>query len=534
MTQPKQFLEGIAALLSFIANKIHSQEATTDGQARNSLFLLNQISEIGKTINRLDGILNRYNRYVEHLEDLELLFRIVSNNSAIKLNSSATSGLQVMGLLEARNLDFDTIYMVGVNEGVLPSGKSQSSFIPNQIRKETGLPDYKEKQAVYAYHFYRQLQGAKHIYLIFNASSNESGGEQSRFLLQLKYELRKHNKAINFSEEIFINKTSKAPSPSGLSAEKSDMVMEKLRQKLIVSDKEQLSHALAPTSLSMYLKCPFMFFMRYVMGVKDDSVDEEVQSNVIGTLVHETLKKLYEPYRGVTIDKALLKDINNAKEQALEAVVKERLSQGLPDIGFNYLNKKNIDKLFESYFRFEEKEIDGHTLSMVAVEEFYHTTLDINGIPCVIGGTFDRIDHYDGNIRIIDYKTSRVKQDELIVKENINGPEDIPEKALQLLIYKYLYLCNQPPQTDPNSVTASIFGLKYQQMTFKLVVNNAALNEHFMETMEGYLRSILEEMMDTNIDFVQKADKSRKKCDYCDIKTICENTAAGSAPEDDH
>lgn len=530
MSKPQQFLEGLTSLLSFIANKIHRDETTSSG-----LFLLNQISEIGKIINRLDGILHRYNHYVDKLSDLELLFHIVSNNAAIKLNSSATSGLQVMGLLEARNLDFDTVYMVGVNEGVLPSGKSQSSFIPYQIRKETGLPDYKEKQAVYAYHFYRQLQGAKRIYLLFNAFGAQSGGEQSRFLLQLKHELSKRNPAIALSEELFINNTAKETSPQILTATKTDAVMEKLLRKLQVTDKpELLRSALAPTSLSAYLQCPFKFFMKNLMGVKDDRVDEEVQSNVIGSIVHETIQSLYEPYRGTILTKELLGNtIKPSLENTLEAIVKRELAQGLPNVGFNYLNRLNIKKLFNCYFSFEEKETEGHTLSLESMEELFHTTLDVNGTPYVIAGTIDRIDRYDGNIRIIDYKTSRVNPKDLNVAEGINGLESLSDKAIQLLIYKYLYLRNHP-ETDPSSVTPIIFGLKYQQVAFKLDVSNPSLNENFMETMEGYLRSILAEMTDRSIPFVQKADAKRNNCQYCDIKTICANTSAGSSPADDH
>lgn len=530
MTQPQRFLEGLTSLLSFIANKIHRNEMETEG-----LFLLNQISEIGKTINRLDGILHRYQCYVEHLDDLNLLFHIVSNNTAIKLNSSATSGLQVMGLLEARNLDFDTVYMVGVNEGVLPSGKSQNSFIPYQIRKETGLPDYREKQAVYAYHFYRQLQGAKHIHLLFNASSNEAGGEQSRFLLQLKYELCKRNPQISFSEEIFTNKTAKDPSPTSLSASKTDEVMEKIMRKLQVPETpEQLRYAMAPTSISTYLKCPFRFYMSYLMNVKDDSMDEEVQSNVIGTIVHETLKKLYQPYRNQVISKTMLtQNISPMREQTLDVVVHEKMVQGLSDIGFNYLNQLNIKKLLDRYFSFEQQQTEGHTLTMVNMEELYHASLDVNGLPCVIAGTIDRIDRYDGNIRIIDYKTGSVKQGDLIVKDGNKGPEDIPEKAMQLLIYKYLYLRTHP-DTAPENVTPFIFGLKYQQVAFKLVVEDKALNENFLETMEGYLRGILQEMMDKNTPFKQKTDKQRKQCKYCDLRTICLNTSVGSSLEDDH
>lgn len=530
MTQPQQFLEGLTSLLSFIANKIHRNEKETEG-----LFLLNQISEIGKTINRLDGILHRYQRYVEHLDDLNLLFNIVSNNSAIKLNSSATSGLQVMGLLEARNLDFDTVYMIGVNEGVLPSGKSQSSFIPYQIRKETGLPDYREKQAVYAYHFYRQLQGAKHIHLLYNASSAEAGGEQSRFLLQLKYELCQRNPNISLSEEIFTNKTTKEPSPNALSAQKTDDVMVKLRRKLQVPETpEQLRYAMAPTSISTYLKCPFRFYLSYLMGVKDDSMDEEVQSNVIGTIVHETLKRLYHPYRNQVISKSMLEhDIIPIKDKSLDVVVHETMVQGLSDVGFNYLNKLNIDKLFDCYFNYELQATDGHTLTMVDMEKLYHASLEVNGHPYVIAGTIDRIDRYDGNIRIIDYKTGKVKQDDLIVKDGIHGPEDIPEKAMQLLIYKYLYLRTHP-DTDPNNVTAFIFGLRYQKIAYELVVEKEDLKTDFLGTMEGYLRSIFQEMTDKSIPFVQKTDKQRKQCNICDLRIICLNTSVGSSLEDDH
>ena len=527
MRVPKQFLVGLADLLSFLAQKIQKKEK--DGGA---LFLLNQISEVGKAVNRLNDILTHYQSYVDDLSDLEQLFRLVSYNSTIKLNSSATSGLQVMGLLEARNLDFDTIYMVGVNEGILPTGKTQNSFIPYQIRKENGLPDYQEKQAIYAYHFYRQLQGAKRVFLLYNASSAESGGEPSRFLLQLKHELRIRNPKIRYAEEVFLNKTVKAPSPLGLSAHKTDAVMAKLMRKLQPGDADSLKRALAPTSLSSYIQCPFRFFMRYIMEVKDNSLDEEVQSNVIGTIVHKTLEKLYRNHRSTVISKDMLTQvIRPSLNSTLQSVIDQELSQGLSNVGFNYLNKLNIDKLLERFFLFEEQETNEHDLSVIDLEKFLSATLVVNGIPCTIAGTLDRIDSYNGTIRIIDYKTNHVSPEELKVKDKIEQIEDIPEKAMQLLIYKYLYLSSHP-ETNPDRVIPSIFGLKYQQVKFDLEVKNQALNEHFMDTMEGYLRELLSEMTDPSIPFLQNADPKRNKCRFCDFSVICVNTAAGSVPED--
>ena len=146
--------------------------------------------------------MERYPGYVLTLDELEVLYRLVSSGTSIKLSGGSTNGLQLMGLLEARNLDFKTFYMVGVNEGILPAGKSYNSFIPYSIRKECGLPDDREKQAVYAYHFYRQLQGAEKAYFLYNTNSGDTGGEPSRFLMQLKYELAARNPMIHIHEEV--------------------------------------------------------------------------------------------------------------------------------------------------------------------------------------------------------------------------------------------------------------------------------------------------------------------------------------------
>ena len=130
-----QWIDSIRSLLVFFANKIQRNEQENDMH-----FLLNQISEAGKVVNRLKDIMERYPSYVATLDELEVLYRLVSSNTSIKLNGSTTTGMQLMGLLEARNLDFKTFYMVGVNEDVLPTGKSYNSFIPYNIRRECGLP----------------------------------------------------------------------------------------------------------------------------------------------------------------------------------------------------------------------------------------------------------------------------------------------------------------------------------------------------------------------------------------------------------
>ena len=508
---PKSVLSVLGRLLAFIANKIQRSD-----HADNMLFLLNQISETGKVINRLNGIMKRYPDYVKTLDELEVLYRLVSLNTTIKLNSTAKEGIQIMGLLEARNLDFDTYYMVGVNEGVLPTGKADGSFIPYPIRKECHLPDYQEKQAVYAYHFYRQLQGAKKAYFIYNSNVLDTNGEPSRFLLQLKYELAKQNPGIIIHEAVFPNKTEKQHYPELLVANKTDEVMASLMKKMETDDAQQ---ALAPTSISVYIKCPLRFFMYYIMKIKDERLEEKTQSNVVGSLVHNALQQFYE----------------NRLNQRIESTVYDEpiiISQELSDVGFNYLDKISIQKMLDNYTSYEKEDVAKHELKILQVEHTLSTKLQVNGIQCTIAGKADRIDSHDGKIRIIDYKTGLLKETEVKVPAKINNVRDIPEKAMQLMIYKYLYL-KEHPELQSKDVTAALFGLKNQNLCFDLNVELQELNDDFMGYMEALLADTLAAMMDRSEPFTQPRDTKVKPCHFCPAKVICAHTATGSKLADD-
>ena len=519
------WIDSLRDLLVFVANKIQRSEKDNDMG-----FLLNQVSEAGKVVNRLKDIMERYPKYVASLDELEILYRLVSSGISIKLSGSTTTGLQLMGLLEARNLDFNTFYMVGVNEGILPAGKSYNSFIPYNIRKEFHLPDDHEKQAVYAYHFYRQLQGAKKMYFIYNTNDSDNGSEPSRFLLQLKHELATRNPQIKIIEESFVNVTDPGSTPRLLTVNKNDEIMALVMRKI---QPEQERYALAPTSLSAYIQCPFKFCLKHLLRIDDNSAQEDTQSNTIGNVVHKTLQSLFNDYCGTIIspllfEKVIKPTINKKKEE----VIQEYFAQGLPEVGYNYLNKLNINKLLSNFIRYEEKELDGHEVSIVGVERLLSTTIEVDGTTCCISGTADRIDCCDGITRIIDYKTGEVDEAEVKVPQDVESLRDIPEKAIQLLIYKYLYLKNNP---QPHSnVSAAIFGLRSRQVCFELEVENEALNQDFISTMEELLATAFRSLMDRSEPFSQPTDKKIKPCRFCDFKTICANTEAGALLADDH
>lgn len=513
---PQQLLDHLTELLAFIANKIVQDDT------RSNLFLLNQVSETGKAVNRLRDIMERHHDYIESLSDLETLYRLVTSSLSVKLNSTTTEGLQIMGLLEARNLDFDTFYMVGVNEGVLPIEKSVGSFIPNEIRKAFRLPDYREKQAVYAYHFYRQLQSAKRVYYLYNTNGSGLGGEPSRFLLQIKYELARKNPHIKLFEESFANQTETTTFPERLIANKNEVVMKALIKKVETHDPEK---ALAPSSLSTYIQCPLLFFLKYVLRIQENSLNEETQSNVIGTIVHDTLETMYRDHLNTLIDKEVFnRVVKPSEKRSREAVIAGMFSQGIPDVGYNYLNELTIERLLRNYLNFEEKQLSNDNLIVKHIEHRLHSYLTVNGKSYLIAGKADRIDSFKGIIRIVDYKTGKVNDRDVSVPRDIETLTDIPEKAMQLLIYKYLYL-KEHPELQPNDVTACLFALRSQKPLVELQVNNEALEADFMGEMERILSEIISQMTDPSIPFAQP--DNCKICNYCAFRDLCLNTATG-------
>lgn len=521
---PLSLLETLGALLAFLAQKI--QQDSPDDKC----FLLNQVSEAGKAVNRLRDITERHREYVKSLNDLEILYRLVADKRAIKLNNSTTGGLQVMGLLEARNLDFKTFYMVGVNEGVLPADNGSGSFIPYHIRKECHLPDDQEKQAVYAYHFYRQLQGASRVYYLYNTQGSSGGGEPSRFLMQLRYELAQRNPNITLVEEEFANTTEQNAFPERILVNKDATVLAALNQKI---QTDEPRNALAPTSLSTFVQCPLRFYLKYVLHLSDNRLEEDTQYNVIGTVLHKALELLYQGTLQTVIGQERFNQvIKPSLGRCLEAAIAETFGQGLPDMGYNYLDKRNIDRLLENYMRFETDQLSRHELCVTHLEHRLHTTLQVNGQTYLLAGTADRIDRYDGLIRIVDYKTGAVEAKDVVVTEKGNGAETamelaraIPEKAMQLMIYKYLYLKSHP-EVAPEAVTASLFALRTQQVRFDLRIDYEPLKQDFMGGIERLLTGIVAEMTDPGTPFSQP--ETTQSCRICDFSRICANSVTGA------
>jgi CRISPR/Cas system-associated exonuclease Cas4 (RecB family) len=525
---PALILENIQQVLEFIAHLIQLKH-----EEKESLFLLNQVGEVGKIISRLQTVVEQNSRYIKDLHSLEALYRVLSSASSLKLNSSDTEGLQIMGLLETRNLDFQRLHLLSVNEGILPPDKSRGSFIPQFIRRACGLPSYAESQAIVAYNFYRLLQNGKEICLYYNNLGDTSGGEASRFILQIKYELAK-NGNIKIEEEAFSSTAKSSLEKKKLTAQKTN-AMDRLHY--LIGEK-----GLSPSALSTYLNCPLKYYLRYIAQIEDNSVEEDTGVNVIGTIIHDTLEYLfadYLPKNGKTqiVDKKLFDNVIMPQwEKKLAQSIEKNLPNGLPDVGFNYLNRVTIEQQLKNYLNYTSKQLENGTLTLLETEGELKTSLTTSNGDCVFYGRTDRIDQFDGLIRVIDYKTGHVASTDLKVPVRHQSESDldylkkIPEKALQLLLYKYLYLKGNST-ISPEQVTAAIHGLKYANaLEFSLTKasptkSDSEANPSFLEDktfirdMETLLKAVVDEMLDMEIPFVQAEDD--KKCSYCEFKLIC-------------
>ena len=528
---PLLALQTINDVLAFFAALIHSKKDKNE-----SVFLLNQVSEMGKIISRLQAVAESNSKYIKDLQSIEILYRLLSSNAKLKLNSSSTEGLQILGLLETRNIDFKRLHLLSVNEGILPPDKSQGSFIPHFIRRECGLPNYAESQAVVAYHFYRLLQSGDEIYLYFNNLGETSGGEASRFILQIKHELAQ-NANIHIHEESFDSLTNPSIEVKALSAQKDKVVLQRLRY--LLEDEEK---GLSPSSLSTYLNCPLKYYLRYIAQIEDNSIEEAVGVNVIGTVIHDTLEFLFADYLPVDgkrqiIDKTLFDEkIMPQWEQKLALSIEKNMPNGLPDVGFNYLNRITIEQQLKSYLQYTSKQLKDSDLILLETEGKLTALMKAPFEKCRFTGRTDRIDQFGDTIRVIDYKTGHVDSADLKMPVRHHSESDleylrqIPDKALQLLLYKYMFL-KENPSFSPNQVTGAIHGLKYAhaiefgltKATPKKDDGDADANfledSNFINDMEALLEAGVAEMLDTEIPFMQA--ENDKKCGYCEFRLIC-------------
>ncbi|MBV2223964.1 MAG: PD-(D/E)XK nuclease family protein, partial [Cloacibacterium sp.] len=370
-------------------------------------------------------------QYQVKIETLEVLINQLINSETIDFVGEPLEGLQLMGLLETRLLNFENIILLSANEGKLPLGNSQNTYLPFDVRKQFNLHTFLENDGIYAYHFYRFLQNAKNIYLLYNAlGSGVNTGEKTRFITQIEMESQ------HKIEHIIIENTSEPINQEPITIEKTPAVLEKL---------EEWKQKVSPSHLVTYLYNPIDFYLDKILNTRETTeIEEELSQRNYGTLVHNALEYLY----GKIISKILkVNDLENLLQQVDESIDKaiERLKHQ-PEFyekGMNFVHKQIAKRVVESVLNYDLELVkNGNALEIVALERKIENIPfkidENNGV--IFYGFIDRIDILNGTLRIIDYKTAKPKNLKIKVKEDkIENLffDDKHKQAMQLCIYQY-------------------------------------------------------------------------------------------------
>jgi len=487
---PLQFLKKCEAFVALLKETF---------LADNNDIVLEQLYKFHTLFSQIEQLIIKYD-YVTNIKALKHLVKQLLSKETLDFQGNPLEGLQLMGMLESRNLDFETVVLTSVNEGILPSGKSNNSFIPFDLKIAHGLPTYKEKDAVYTYHFYRLLQRAKTVYLLYNTEPDVlEGGEKSRLITQLLTEEKRDTILQKIASPTL------QPIVATLdSIIKSDALLR------VISNYSAKGYS--PSSLSNYIRNPIDFYKQNLLGITDSlAVEETIAANTFGTIVHDTLEELYTPFIGAILTKA---NIITAKTKLKEAIHRNFLKAYLDgDIstGKNYLSFHVIQKYISNFLDMELQQIEDHQIKLIALEQTMSIKFNIQGIehPVTLKGKLDRIDEVNGTTRIIDYKTGRVERKNVEIMSWGNMTNDYKySKAFQLLCYAYMYSKKQKNQP----LVAGIISLKNLKEGTLLFAQKEALrgpknhiiNSETLSKFETVLHELILEIHDIAQPFTEK------------------------------
>lgn len=368
------------------------------------------------------------------METLEILINQHINSESIDFQGEPLKGLQVMGLLETRLLNFENVILLSVNEGKLPLGNSQNTYIPFDIRRHFDLHTFLENDSIYAYHFYRLIQDAKNVHLMFNAlSSGVNTGEKSRFITQIEMESNHH------IEHLIVENTSEPISSQPIEITKTDIVIEQL---------EKWKEKVSASHLTSYLYNPIDFYLSKILNTSEtDEIEEELSIRNYGNLVHYSLQEIYEVIKGKVLKLSdLEKSIKQIDEYINVAIEKLKHQPEFYDKGMNFIHRAIAKKVIENILNHDLELIkQGNSLEIIDIErrfesvDFYLDEAKKDKVSFF--GFIDRIDRLNGTVRIIDYKTAKIKNlTAKIDSDNIDNyfHKDERKQALQLCIYQYV------------------------------------------------------------------------------------------------
>ena len=502
--------------------------STEDTDAFNQLYR-ESLFKAYTTINRFRTLIEEDELTVQSETFRRLLVKVLSATN-IPFHGEPAIGMQVMGVLETRNLDFRHLVLLSVNEGQLPKSGGDSSFIPYNLRKAFGMTTIEHKIAVYAYYFYRLLQRAERITLMYNTSSDGlNRGEWSRFMLQFLIEWP-HPITRQFLEA--------GQSPQGTSpitVEKTPDVMRRMQSLFDVRANPKAKFS--PSALNYYLDCPLKFYYRYVAGLSaPDEVSAEIDSATFGSIFHYAAEHIYKDLttHGKVINKEALETLlrNEVKLQDYVDTAFKKLFFNVPQNekpeynGVQLINSAVIARYLKQLL---QNDLRYAPFTFIASEMEVDEPIDIQTpkgvIKSRIGGIIDRMDSKDGTLRIVDYKTGGDADTPPHVESLF-----IPDKKRSNYVFQtFLYaaiMCRKQPTMKIAPALLYIHRAATETYSPVIQMGESRKPKEAVEDFSKYekeyrerLQGLLEEIFNPEKSFTQT--EIIEKCTYCDFKALC-------------
>lgn len=516
-------VEGYSAWFLSVLSEIYRKVKLID---EGNAMLLEIIYSIYQTLENLGAVIQSVSHGQQREISSAVYFRLFTQhlgNVSVAFEGEPLSGIQVMGILETRCLDFKNLIILGLNENKWPRTFTAPSFIPANIRKGFGLPGIDEQDAMYSYYFYRLVQRAKNVTATYSVIKEGIGtGELSRYGYQLQYDSMHRPEKTNLDFH-FANDPAKP-----ISVASSEEIVRQLLAK------NTLDHPLSPSAINMYLKCSLQFYFRYVVGLPEpDEVQEEIDGMIFGNIFHDTMETLYQPLLDKVMNRSDIENISKNKvllenkilKKIAKNYFKEDENSRKPVVleGKSVLVYENMKTYLKQLFKLDAQ-LAPFTLLGLEKEVKIPVEINCNGRPAdiIVGGTIDRIDRKEETTRIVDYKTGNVKSFSFKSLEELfkRNEKDPKKEILQALIYAWVF--TESEKID--HVQPAIYSLrKFFDENFNPNIRRDGREFYFQDVKNEFVESmkkLLAEIFSTENTFTQTPHTDH--CKYCAYREICQ------------
>lgn len=449
------------------------------------------------------------------------LLKRVTGLISIPFQGEPLSGLQIMGVLETRALDFDNIIILSTNEGVYPNSKYANSFIPYNLRRAFNLPLIDFQDSVSSYHFYRLIHRAKRVWMVYDTrTTGMKTGEVSRFVHQLNYHYQ-----VPIQKEVVVYDILSSPAPV-IRIDKDEEVRKHLQKFLLGGER-----ALSASAINTYLNCPLQFYYAVLKDIREqDDVSESVEGGMFGTIIHKVMEELYRPFTGKLVTADLLRLM-----QKNDALLTEKIEGAFAKEFFKSDKRRKLTGqhllISETIRKYVKKilDIDAGVTPFTYVkseEKVYGDIALTNGSVIQLKGFVDRLDEVHEHLRIVDYKSGLGKSDFTTIESLFDkGLKDRRKEVMQVFMYSWMYMSKT---NDQRSIQPTIYYLRSMFKDFSPVITHrespgtkteildfALLKDEFEEQM----RYCLDEIFDETTPFIQTEDTQH--CKYCLFAEVC-------------